>query len=70
MSELSNAPSDKLQAALDHDRPDPDDDFGVAYQTACQHWFDRLTEGERSRLATVLAAYERGAERQMLRSSE
>lgn len=62
MTELSNSPADKLQAALNHAAPDPDDDLGTEYRDACAAWYSRLSEGERWRLATVLAAYERGAE--------
>jgi hypothetical protein len=62
MIDLSDDPRDKLQAALNHAYPDIGNDLGQPYRTACQHWFDRLTEGERWRLAMVLAAYERGAE--------
>ena len=62
MTALSDDPRDKLQAVLNHDRPDPDDDLGAVYRETCAAWFARLSEGERWRLATVLAAYERGAE--------
>jgi hypothetical protein len=60
-AKLSDDPADKLHAALNHAYPDADGDLGRAYRTACEHWFAQLTEGERWRLATVLAAYERGA---------
>ena len=62
MIELSDDPRDKLQAVLNHDRPDPDDDLGFVYREACGAWFSRLTEGEKWRLAMVRAAYERGSE--------
>jgi hypothetical protein len=62
MTALSDNPRDKLQAALNHSAPDPDDDLGVEYRDACAVWFSRLTQGERWRLAMVLAAYERGSE--------
>ena len=60
-TQLSDDPADKLHAVLNHAYPDADNDLGLTYRTACQHWFDRLTEGERWRLAMVLAPYERGA---------
>src|SRR5580765_7936616 len=62
MSNLSDDPRDKLQAVLNHDRPDPDDDLDVACRDACGQRFSRLTQGERWPLATVRAAYERGSE--------
>ena len=61
-TKLSGDAADKLRAALNHAYPDADNDLGPAYRTACEYWFGQLTEGERWRLATVLAAYERGAE--------
>jgi hypothetical protein len=61
MTDLSDAPADKLQAVLNHAAPDPDDYLGVEYGDACAAWFSRLTQGERWGLAMVLAAYERGA---------
>jgi hypothetical protein len=57
-----NDPRDKLHASLNYASPDADDDLGPTYRTACEHWFAQLTEGERWRLATGLAAYERRAE--------
>ena len=62
MTELSDDPRDKLRACLNHDRPDVDDDLGLVYRDACGAWFARLTQGERWRLAMVLAAYDRGSE--------
>ena len=62
MTELSGEPRDKLRAVLNYAAPDPDDDLGIEYRDACAAWFARLTQGERWRLAIVLAAYERGAE--------
>jgi hypothetical protein len=62
MTDLSNDSHDKLRAALNHSAPDSDDDLGVEYRDACAVWFSRLTQGERWRLAMVLAAYKRGSE--------
>jgi hypothetical protein len=62
MTDLSDTAADKLQAALNHAAPDPDDELAVEYRDACAAWFSRLTQGERWRLAMVLAAHERGAE--------
>jgi len=58
MSDLSDDPTGKLQAAINHDWPDHDDDPGEPY---CA-WFARLSEGERWRLARARAAFERCAE--------
>ena len=62
MTDLSDTAADKLQAALNHASPDPDDVLGLEYRDACAVWFSGLTQGERWRLAMVLAAHERGAE--------
>ena len=62
MTDLSDDPRDKLQAALNHAAPDPDDELGAEYRDACAQWFAGLTQGERWRLAMVVAAYERGSE--------
>ena len=62
MTELSEDSTDKLQAALNYATADPDDYLGLEYRDACAGWFARLTQGERWRLAMVLAAYERGTE--------
>ena len=57
MTELSNDPRDKLQAAIHHIYPDPDDDLGEAYHEACRQWIAQMTEGERDIVATALLAY-------------
>jgi hypothetical protein len=62
MTELSDDPRDKLHAALNHAYPDADEDLGPAYRTACQLWFDQLTEGERWITVTATVAYEKGDE--------
>jgi hypothetical protein len=62
MTDLSDDAHDKLQAALNYAAPDPDDYLGAEYRDACGAWFSRLTQGERWRLAMVIAAYERGSE--------
>jgi DhnA family fructose-bisphosphate aldolase class Ia len=62
MIDLSDAAADKLQAALNHVAVATDDALGAEYREACAAWFSRLTQGERWRLAMVLAAYERGAQ--------
>jgi len=59
--ELSDTAADKLQAALNHAAADPNDELGAEYRDACAAWVSRLTQGERWRLAMVIAAYERGA---------
>ncbi len=62
MTDLSDDAHDKLQAALNYAAPDPDDYLGAEYRDACGAWFSRLTQGERWRLAMVIAAYARGSE--------
>src|SRR5882724_4305665 len=52
----------RSQAVLNHDGQGADNDLSATYRDACAIWFARLTQGERWRLATVLAAYDRGAE--------
>ncbi|HEV8717148.1 MAG TPA: hypothetical protein VGX03_30550 [Candidatus Binatia bacterium] len=48
VSEMSDEPRDKLRAVLNHDRPDPDGDLGVAYRDACGQWFAALAGADRS----------------------
>jgi hypothetical protein len=61
MTDLSDDPRSKVQAALVHAAADPDDDLGGHYRAACRAWYARLTQGEKWRVVTMLAAYERGA---------
>jgi len=57
---LSDDPIDKVQACLNHDAEDPDNDLGEPYRTACRAWFLALSEGERWRLAMVRRAHDDG----------
>jgi hypothetical protein len=59
---LSDDPSDKLHAVLNHAYPDANDDLGKAYRTACEQWFAQLTESERWVMLTVTVIYEQGDE--------
>jgi hypothetical protein len=45
--QLSDRPTDKLQAALNHDWDDPDRNFPVDYLRACARWFAGLSEADR-----------------------
>ena len=62
VSEMSDDPRDKLRAVLNHDRPDPDDDLGVAYRDACGQWFAALAGADRLLAARVLEVYADGNE--------
>jgi hypothetical protein len=53
MSELSDNPRDKLQAALNHGRPDLDDDPSADYREACGEWFAGLSEPDKSKSIVV-----------------
>ena len=56
--DLSDVAADKLQAVLNHDTADPDDDLGAEYRQACATWFAALKGADRSiaeRIREVLA---------------
>jgi hypothetical protein len=55
---LSDNPRDKLQAALNHDRPD--NDLGADYREACAAWFAGLSERERGSVARAEEAFDLG----------
>jgi len=57
---LSDNPRDKLQAALNHDRPD--NDLGADYREACAAWFAGLSERERGSVARAEVAFDAGNE--------
>jgi len=57
-SKLSDDPRYKLQAVLNHDQPDPDDDLARAYRAECRAWFERLTEDEAWIAVMTALAYE------------
>ena len=48
-AELSNQPGDKLQAVLNHDFADPDDDLGADYWEAIAGWFAALSERDKAK---------------------
>jgi hypothetical protein len=62
MSDLSDDPRDKLQAALNHSGPDPDDDLSADYRDACGKWFAGLSEPDKSIVARISEAYGDGNE--------
>lgn len=62
MNELSDDRRDKLQAAVNHDRPDPDDRLGADYRQAVAVWFAGLTERERGCVGRVEVAFDEGNE--------
>ena len=58
MTDLSDAATDKLQALLQVDFDDPDNDLGADYGAACQAWFAALSAESRplaERIREVLA---------------
>jgi hypothetical protein len=59
-AEMSDDPRDKVRAALNRAYPGLDDDLGRSYRTACQHWFDQLSEDERWMTVSATVAYEKG----------
>jgi hypothetical protein len=61
MTELSNAPYDKLYAAACHGLGDTDD-LGADYLEACARWYADLTPQERTRAMVAVAALDLGRE--------
>jgi len=59
---LSDEPRDKLQAVLNHDWPDPDDDLGADCRQAVAAWFAGLSECDQSIAARVTEVYADGNE--------
>jgi hypothetical protein len=59
-AEMSDDPRDKVRAAFNRAYPGLDDDLGRSYRTACQHWFDQLSEDERWMTVSATVAYEKG----------
>ena len=57
---LSDNPRDKLQAVLNHDRPDPDDDRGAEYRDSCAAWFATLSGADRSVAERIMEVYSDG----------
>jgi len=60
--QLSDRSDNKLQAILNHDWPDPDEDFGADYRQACAEWFAGLSERDKSIAARATEAYASGRE--------
>ena len=58
--QLSDDPRDKLQALLNHDWPDPDDDLEAAYRQAIAGWFAGLSGHDRMMAAWVVEVYDDG----------
>jgi hypothetical protein len=57
---LSDRPTDKLQAALNHDWDDPDRNFPVEYLRACARWFADLSDGDRRVAESAVWVYTTG----------
>jgi hypothetical protein len=55
---LSDDPRDKLQAAVNHDRPDSDDVLGADYRQAVATWFTGLSERERGCVGRAEEAFD------------
>ncbi len=62
MTELSDDPRDKLQAALNHDRPDPDNRLGAHYRQAVAVWFAGLSDRELGCVGRAEVAFDAGNE--------
>jgi hypothetical protein len=60
MTDFSNQATDKLQAAVNHDRDDPDRAFASVYIEACATWFDGLSNDEKLVAALAASAFEDG----------
>jgi hypothetical protein len=60
--DLSDDPRDKLQAAVNHDRPDSDDVLGADYRQAVATWFAGLSEQERGCVGRAEVAFDAGNE--------
>jgi len=59
---LSDRSDNKLQAVLNHDWPDLDDDLGADYRRACAAWFAGLSERDKAIAARAVEAYAAGHE--------
>jgi hypothetical protein len=57
---LSDRPTDKLQAALNHDWDDPDRNLPVDYLRACARWFAGLSDGDRRVAESAIWVYATG----------
>jgi hypothetical protein len=62
LTEISDAPSDKLQAVLHHNAPDSDDDAEAAFRDACGEWFAALSNRHRLLAERVMEVYSDGNE--------
>jgi len=56
----SDRADNKLQAVLNHDRPDPD--LGADYRQACAAWFAGLSERDKAIAVRAAEAYADGHE--------
>lgn len=54
--------TDKLQAAINHDWPDADQDFPPDYVAACRAWYAALSAGDKATAEVVRATFEKGEE--------
>jgi len=55
-------PDNKLQAVLNHNWPDPDDDLGADYRQAIVAWFASLSERDKAIAERVIEVYGDGNE--------
>jgi len=60
---LSNRPTDKPQACLNHDWNGPDRDLPVEYLRACAQWFAGLSDGDRRVAGSAVWVYASGDDR-------
>jgi hypothetical protein len=61
MTDFSNRPADKLQAAINHDWNDPDRAFAPSYVEACAQWFDGLSRRQRNIAAFAVRVFDDGS---------
>jgi hypothetical protein len=54
---LSDSPTDKLEAALNHGWDHPDQDFLVEYLQACRLWFASLSVRDRAITESAVWVY-------------
>jgi len=54
--------SEKLQAALNHDWLEPDEDFPASYIAACREWFAALSASDKAVVAVARATFDKDDE--------
>ena len=67
--ELSNDPTHKLQAVLNHTLTDPDKYLPPAYVAACWRWFSALSGDDQVIAAVARAAYDKKDEGEAVKAA-